>query len=95
MSGPSRTQRLFGALLITVGALMAALCGTCTVFFVGTGLVAWISQPQNYSASMIVIEALVIGGAPTVIGIALVIGGTRMRRLPATKRLRDLDNTFS
>ncbi len=68
--------RLFGAFLMAVGGLMAALCGLCSLAFVmgtvasGTGLDAM--------GGMLVL-VLVLGGLPVGLGLLIFYAGRRLR----------------
>src|SRR4029453_6373414 len=46
-SGPDPVQKFFGAALMAVGALIALLCGACTLLVVGVTLVSMFSNPSN------------------------------------------------
>jgi len=82
--------RFFGALLIVGGALIAALCGLCTLLFVGVGVSG---GPQQSSG--LVELALILGGVPTVFGGLLIWGGVALIR-GARKRSEKVKlDTFS
>lgn len=72
--GTDRLRVFFGAALLGVGALMAALCGLCTGAFLVAGL--W---PKGGEAEFIPI-ALVMGGVPTALGVLMFWAGRRMLR---------------
>lgn len=77
---PSPVRRFFGFALLSVGALIATLCGLCTGFFMVAGIV---DQREMF------VMALVIGGIPTAIGVAMVVFGRRLLR-PANIQSRGL-----
>jgi len=70
--GRRTAARFFGVLLIVGGALMAALCGLCTLLFVGVGVSG---GGQSGSGSGFVELALILGGVPTVFGGLMIWGG--------------------
>ena len=65
-----RVRRFWGGLLVTVGVLIAGLCGLCTMVFVGLTL----DQPVT------LILPLVFGGPPILVGLLLVWAGRRILR---------------
>jgi hypothetical protein len=69
--GPGAAGWFFGCLLIAMGALMALLCGGCTVLI-------WVSSLStndvSSAASMLVISGL-LGGVPALGGVGLIIAG--------------------
>ena len=67
--------------LITVGGLMTALCGGCTLWWLGIGLneIGAEGDAGTYAA-MIAIAALIVGGLPTLMGAILLVIGLRRRR---------------
>lgn len=80
MTAPVR--RFWSWLLIMVGGLVTALCGTCTAFYVVAGIVdASHPGPENYGGAVLV-AALVLGGLPTLVGALLLWWGLRLRRAP-------------
>ena len=77
------TQRFFGAALITVGVLLAVLCGTCTALFGGMSLIQIIAghgAEGEFNANSILPFALIVGAPPTLLGAALIYVGRRLRR---------------
>lgn len=77
------TDRFFGGLLMAVGGLIAGLCGTCTVLFLGGGLLSFVSQLASSATarghlgadllggvSLASVVAMT-GGAPTAVGVLL------------------------
>lgn len=63
---PDPVARLFGALLMAVGALMMALCGLCSLIFV----ISMAGGGGGEAGGMLLL-ALVIGGVPIAIGFGL------------------------
>ncbi len=71
--------RLWGALLVTVGAIVAATCGGCTALFVFAILADAVSRGNTGDLGMLVLSLL--GLIPTVIGLLLFRAGmARLRR---------------
>jgi len=79
---PPRPEARFGGwLLIVVGALLAVLCGGCTLIFWGVGLVSLIQESSAAAwGSMIGLFffTLLIGGVPAAGGAVLVWAGWRV-----------------
>jgi hypothetical protein len=75
--GGKPVQAFFGFLLVTIGLLMATLCGLCTGVFVISGLA---SNGGEYGGLGLVATALVIGGLPTLLGVGLFFAGRRLLR---------------
>jgi ABC-type branched-subunit amino acid transport system permease subunit len=74
--------RFLGVLLIAVGALMAGLCGLCTLAIVGSTLLQSNGQAESLAYLPIV---LLLGGAPTVFGLLAIWAGVvlvRVKRAP-------------
>jgi hypothetical protein len=72
---PRRTRRagkLTGAELISIGAMIVLLCGTCTLSFDLSALGH--SNYQDFVACSL------FGGVPVAIGIWIIVTGLRMRR---------------
>jgi hypothetical protein len=68
--------RLFGAFLMAVGGLMAALCGLCSLaFVVGTAVSG---SGWDGMAGMLAL-ALVLGGVPIGLGLLIFYAGRRLR----------------
>lgn len=80
--GGNSVKGFFGALLIAVGALMAGLCGLCTLVVAIGGLVTGGNGggDEIFSGGDTVILALVIGGVPTAIGVGLFFIGNALWR---------------
>jgi hypothetical protein len=82
---PDPVQRFFGAALMAVGALIAVLCGLCTVAYAGVALIAMAMNTSNlqlllsgvFGGALLV---AVVGGTPTVAGILLFRWGRRLWR---------------
>ena len=66
--------RFFGWMMIGCGGLIAVLCGACTLFFGGLWFGDW-----NRDGGLTAL-ALFIGGAPTLVGVALVVLGVMLAR---------------
>jgi len=75
---PGRT--FFGYVLVAVGGLMTALCGLCTATFMVAAVV-----PGGDTSFFVM--ALVIGGIPTGIGVALFVAGRAVLRHPKPPEL--------
>lgn len=76
-------RRFWSGLLIVVGGLMTALCGTCTAFYVVAGIVdASHPGPENYGG-VVLVAALILGGLPTLVGVLLLWWGLRLRKASA------------
>lgn len=70
---PNPVGRFFGGLLMVVGGLVATLAGLCTVLFVGSVAVEMGRGNQTIfgeTASFLML-AVVLGGGPIVLGVAL------------------------
>jgi hypothetical protein len=67
--------RLFGALLMAVGALMMALCGLCSLVFV----LSTAGSGGGETGGMLLL-VLVIGGVPIAIGFGIFWLGRWLRR---------------
>ena len=77
---------------------MTVLCGGCTVFFLGTAILAPFLSGGNYGASNAVglgISAIIVGGIPTAVGVALFLWGRSMKRSVDARSRRNLGNTAS
>ena len=77
----SDTRDFWSWVLITVGGLMTALCGGCTLWWLGIGLSELGAGGETGAyAQMIVFGALIVGALPTFIGVLLLAAGLRRRR---------------
>jgi len=65
----------FGAILVSVGVLMSAACGLCTLAFIAADIPNF--QRHVYEAGLPSVIALLIGGTPTAIGVYLIWLGLR------------------
>jgi len=65
--------RLFGALLMAVGALMMALCGLCSL-----AAVVFMASGSDPGGSLLLV--LVFGGAPIALGFGIFWLGRRLWR---------------
>jgi hypothetical protein len=75
------TRSFFGAALIAVGGLVALLCGLCTLtyFVMGASSLGKGGEEGAYGPIMMIASVL-MGGAPTAIGVGLVLAGRAMRK---------------
>ena len=86
-SHPDIVQRFFGAALMAVGGLIAALCGACSLVFVGVTLISMILNPGNLGLMLTgvfsgALAVAIVGGLPTVVGILIFRWGRRLYRPP-------------
>ena len=98
MSDGSAVRRFFAGLLMAVGGLIAVLCGGCTVFFLGTAILTSLRGGESSNASDALglgISAILFGGMPTVVGVALFLWGRRMKRQVDAQSRRNIDNIVS
>lgn len=71
----------FGALLIVAGALLALLCGLCTLVVIAVSVSApATSGSDNYGGGAMIPVALLLGGVPTVFGGLMVWAGIMLIR---------------
>ena len=70
---PSPVKRFFGGLMMTAGGLIAVTCGLCTGFFE----VMTLAQDARNGDWVV---PLIIGVAPTLVGIGLFLGGRSLFR---------------
>ena len=70
--------------LVTVGGLMALLCGACTLLFGGGGLIGIIQGEDAGLALTIFVTALIVGGIPALIGFVLARSGLRTLKETST-----------
>ncbi|MGR4863911.1 hypothetical protein [Caulobacter sp. LARHSG274] len=68
--------RLFGAFLMAVGGLMAALCGLCSLTFI---MGAVVSGGGLEAMASTLVMALVLGGLPMGLGLLIFYAGRRLR----------------
>jgi hypothetical protein len=82
MSDDDARRRYGGRLRVAVGALVCGLCGSCTAFYAGYSILAFLGlAPDEFGASVIVLPtSLVIGGLPTLVGVFLMRSGLRRLR---------------
>ncbi|HVM99556.1 MAG TPA: hypothetical protein VMT68_05010 [Caulobacteraceae bacterium] len=66
--------QFIGVMLIAFGALIAGLCGLCTLVVAGVSLTAP-HDPQGYGGGGMVAVALLLGGLPTLFGAAMIWAG--------------------
>ena len=78
--GDRIVARLFGALLMAVGALIVVLAGLCSAAFLVMML-----GPRNGGAASGVGLILIFGGVPIAIGGGVFMGGRALWRGPQTK----------
>uniref|UniRef100_B0T4D9 Uncharacterized protein n=1 Tax=Caulobacter sp. (strain K31) TaxID=366602 RepID=B0T4D9_CAUSK len=69
--GRDPVTKLFGALLMTVGALMMALCGLCSLVFVVSGV------GGDWRGTLLLV--LIFGGVPIGVGFLAFWFGRRLR----------------
>jgi hypothetical protein len=85
-NGERPVARLFGVMLMVVGALIMALSGLCSLALVGATLLALVRSPAslaNLAGALPMV--LVFGGGPFGVGLAIFFAGTRLRRARAPK----------
>lgn len=85
---PSPERRFFGAALMAVGGLIAALCGSCTVILSVAMIVESLNYPRELFSMLLMF--LVVGGVPTLLGLMLFCWGRRLRRPPTSNRPKNL-----
>ncbi|MGH6909146.1 MAG: hypothetical protein ACREEG_03090 [Phenylobacterium sp.] len=67
-------ERFMGAAIMAVGLLIALLCGTCTAYFTIGSLRGMGNQTG------VILMALLLGGTPTLIGVAMFRYGLNLFR---------------
>ena len=73
--------QFFGVLLIAVGALVATLCGLCTLVVIGISVATPSSNgPQDYGGGGMIPVALLLGGVPAIFGGLMIWGGIALLR---------------
>jgi hypothetical protein len=82
MSEPRRSSvgAFFGALLMAVGGLIAALSGMCTAYFVLGSLFDGGNSGNVFAGADVLLLALVVGGIPIGIGVLMFLGGRALYR---------------
>lgn len=87
MTPEAARRRLFGALLMAIGGLIALLCGLCsltTLLGMTWGLLSSLASGFRAGLMLGVLWSLllvgVVGGIPTLVGVVLFRSGQRMRR---------------
>jgi len=89
MSEPERTvAKLFGAMLMAVGVLIAGLAGLCSAAMI----VMMINQPSGAASALPLVATF--GGVPIVIGVGIFIGGRALWRGPRTAPTKADPKTF-
>jgi hypothetical protein len=77
----NRVVKLFGAMLMAIGGLIATLCGLCSLGFVGFGLYGAVRNAAAPGSALIVVPlALVVGGIPFAIGAGVFAAGRKLYR---------------
>jgi hypothetical protein len=79
-SGGNPVVKLFGAMLMAIGGLIATLCGLCSLGFMGFGVFGAFSQGGGVSALSMIPIALLAGAIPVGIGVALFVVGRGLYR---------------
>jgi hypothetical protein len=87
MSEGRTVAKLFGAMLMAVGVLIAGLGGLCSVGF----LVMMVTEPGGSALNGIPV-VLIFGGVPIAIGVGVFIGGRALWRGPPPPKVDS--NTF-
>ena len=75
---PSAMPVFFSLVLMAVGGMMVALCGSCTFVFLGQMALSAITYPRSVAdsgAAFYVILILAVGGIPTAIGVLIFRSG--------------------
>jgi hypothetical protein len=72
--------KLFGAMLMAIGGLIATLCGLCSLGFMGFGVFGAFSQGGGVGALGMIPIALLAGAIPVGIGVALFVVGRSLYR---------------
>jgi hypothetical protein len=78
--GGNPVAKLFGAMLMAIGGLIATLCGLCSLGFIGLGVVNAVSQPSGGGSATLIVMALFLGAIPVGIGVVLFIAGRDLYR---------------
>jgi len=72
--------KMFGAMLMAIGGLIATLCGLCSLGFIGWGIVSSVGQPNGEQALIYLVPILIIDAIPIGIGVLLFLGGRSLYR---------------
>jgi hypothetical protein len=73
-----KVSGFIGAAMLGVGALMAVLCGSCTLLTGGDSLVSLV-QGKDVGLSWFVLAlAVLVGGVPTAAGVLLAVNGWKI-----------------
>lgn len=89
MSEQDRTvAKLFGAMLMAVGVLVAGLAGLCSAAMI----VMMIVQPSGAASALPLV--LGFGGGPIAVGVGIFIGGRALWRGPRTAPPKTDPKTF-
>jgi hypothetical protein len=78
--GGNPVVKLFGAMLMAVGGLIATLCGLCSLGFIGWGIVSSVGQVNGEQALVYLVPILIIDAIPIGIGVLLFLGGRSLYR---------------
>jgi len=80
-TGASSVAKLFGALLMAVGGLIAVLSGLCSLAFLGTMIQNSVQHPgQSGQIVGLLLVVLFFGGVPISVGVGLFIIGRHLFR---------------
>lgn len=91
MSETAHRDRLFGALLMAIGGLIAGLCGLCSLTtFLGMFASTIMTMRSGYSGGLMglvwgLLLVGVVGGLPTFLGVMIFRAGLRRARAPRTR----------
>ena len=79
---PGPVVKLFGAMLMAVGGLIAVLSGLCSLAFLGPVIVNVIQQPNlNAQSAMVALPwVLIVGGIPIGVGVGIFVIGRHLFR---------------
>ena len=86
MSDPSRTEtsvvaKLFGAMVMAIGGLIAVLSGLCSLTVVWSMIQNAMRYPRFAGANLASLWlVLIFGGAPLIIGVGIFLWGLRLYR---------------
>jgi hypothetical protein len=83
VSEPTPVQKFFGAGLMAVGGLIAALCGACSVVLVGSSILSSLKYGGGFPGlAGTAILVTLVGGIPTFVGVLIARAGWRRYRPP-------------